>query len=573
MSHIQKFTIGILVSLVLVIGAAKPDLALAALSISSVTPNLVVNDIPNAITITGTDFAVDAQVKIGGSDISTGIALVTNRLSDTELLANLPAGFSPGVYTVYVVNPAETTSLPGGLTVVAPTPAATSTAQPFTRPQISVKAYSTSVGSIKYGQNFTLNVTLENSGGAQATSLQVSFTSAELLMLKNGGVISLSDLTIGGKINLAQNMTAAAPLSGGNLITVVMIVSYYDELGTPYTENFTLNLKASSASSDLAASTPTPTGDHATRLIISDYQTDLEPLEPGMEFKLELSIKNQGDLTARSVIMIVGGGSGSGSQDGTPGPGGIAGSGGDFTNFAQVGSSNVQSLGDIPAQSILEATQQMIVNVNTIPGVFPMRISFSYTDPEGRQYTDEQVITLLVYSLPKIDISFYQPVGDLYTYQANLLPIQVINIDRRSAVLSNLLVSSTTGTVENGQIFIGYLDTGGYVTLDTLFTPTSPGTADILVSVDYTDDFNQVRTISKTFTMNVLEALVEPSIDPTSSEFSPDMSGGQQETFWHKIWRFILGIFGLDSSAPIDTQPVPVEPENLPAPVYKPGKG
>jgi len=289
-------------------------------------------------------------------------------------------------------------------------------------------------------------------------------------------------------------------------------------------------------------------------------------------FNLELSIQNKGDLPAKSVTMIIGGGSASGGASGTPGAGGVSGSGGDFSNFAPVGSSNVQSLGDIPAQSGLTASQQMIVNVNTNPGAYPMKVTLSYTDSHGNQVNDEQVITLLVYRLPNIDISFYQPVYELYTFQSNLLPIQVVNQGRNAAILGNMTVTSSAGMVENGQTFVGTLESGGYFTLDAMLTPEMGGEVDIMVSIDYTDDFNVARTITKTLTLNVIEMTVDPSLDPNNPEFNGGIPVEQPQTIWQKIWRFILGIFGLDSSTPVEQAPIQVEPGfEQPIPIPMPG--
>jgi hypothetical protein len=378
-------------------------------------------------------------------------------------------------------------------------------------------------------------------------------------------------------VDIAQTMTAANPFYGVSNTALEMNVSYYDDLGVAYTEKFNLNLAVYNTYTGAArAATATPTGVHLSQLIISQYQTDLLELQPGLQFKLTITVKNMGNLTAKSVTMIVGGGSASGGG-GTPGPGGISGSGGDFSNFAPVGTSNVQMLGDIPAQSSLVAEQQLIVNVNTNPGAYPMKVTFSYTDASGAQVNDEQVITLLVYSLPSIDVSFYQPVSELYTNQPNLLPLQVVNLGRKSAMLGTLLVTSTSGMLENGQTFVGPLEPGGYFTLDAMFTPTAgAGQAEILITIHYTDDFSQSRTITQTLTVPVIEMQIDPGLDPNN----PGGGGGgvipveATETVWQKIWRFILGIFGLDSSAaPASTNgPIQIDPGLNPAiPVPAPG--
>jgi hypothetical protein len=145
---------------------------------------------------------------------------------------------------------------------------------------------------------------------------------------------------------------------------------------------------------------------------VQGYQTDPEVLSPGTRFTLRMTIVNVGETPARRITMILGGGTIGGADQGTPGagnPGGLSGSGGDFSNFAPVGSSNVQFLGDLPATTALQASQEMIVNGSTAAGAYALRVSLIYTDPRGNSLTDDQVISLLVFSQPILDISFYRP--------------------------------------------------------------------------------------------------------------------------------------------------------------------
>jgi hypothetical protein len=473
---------------------------------------------------------------------------------------------------VSAVGTEETSTATATAATIAPTAIPEQTEAPFSRPQIIVESYSSSAtNGIIYGQNFKLTVRLMNSGGSNAYGLQLTFTSPELLMLGNGGIMTSKELARKGKNNFEQSMTAANYFYAVSLTSVDLTVSYYDEKGTQYSDKFTLYLKVyNTYTGGGTSATATPTGVHLSQLIISGYKTDIALLQPGLQFKLDLTIDNKGDLPAKSITMIVGGGSSS-SGGGTPGPGGVSGSSGDFSNFAPVGTSNVQSLGDIQPGKSLVASQQMIVNVNTNPGAYPMKVTLSYTDSHGTQVNDEQVVTLLVYSLPSVDIGFYQPVTELYTYQSNLLPLQVINIGRKTAILGNMTISSTSGMVENGQAFVGSLEPGGYFTLDTMLTPDAAGEVEVVVTVEYTDDFNTARTITKTLIVNVVEMQTDPSLDPNSPEFNNGgMPVDQPETLWQKIVRFILGLFGLDSGTNSGSQPTQIEPTT---PQIKPSTG
>src|SRR5688572_10057107 len=331
-----------------------------------------------------------------------------------------------------------------------PVPPATNTPIPtvqsgFVRPQIAVRSYRTNPVDVQYGGDFKLFVRLRNDGQVQASNVQVSFTSADFLALGNGGVVIVGDLGAGNSVDIEQVLTAVAYL-WKPIASVEMNLSYYDETGVTYAEKFTLNISIAGGGF-VSAATATPTGVKNSQLVITSYAVSIDPLQPGEQFTLTMTVQNTGNVGAQRVTMIVGGGSSSGSSDGTPQPGGVSGGSGEFTNFAPVGASNVQTLGDLTAGGAVQATQNLIVNVSTNPGAYPMKVSFSYLNDKGDVINDEQVITLLVYSLPTVDVSFYRPPDPFFVGQPGALPVQVVNLGRRTAVLGTLKIESASGKI------------------------------------------------------------------------------------------------------------------------------
>jgi len=544
----------------------------AALSITSFSPAGVVNNVDNAITINGEDFASDVQVKFGDTPV------IVTYYSTTKLIVRIPAGFAPGEYSISVINPSASTSFSfsTALTVTAPTPTPTlpptATPLPYVRPQIVIDTYSLSVDSIRYGQDFNLKMTLDNAGGSMANGIQITFTSSDLLMLKNGGVIGAGDLGVVGKESFSQTMTAAASLFGVTRVSVDMNVSYFDDKGTAYSDKFLLLFPVASiyTGGSVSGATATPTGVHRPQLVVMGYLTDAEPLQPGVQFTLSMSVQNVGTVAARGVTMIIGGGSASGSGSGTP-QAGVSGGSGEFTNFAPVGSSNIQSLGDLQPGASLTADQRLVVNVSTNPGAYPMKVTFSYLDDQGNPVNDEQVITLLVYNLPNVDVSFYQPVGTLMAGQPNLLPFQVVSLGKRNVVLGKMKVETSGGMLENSEGLVGSLDPGGYFTLDVMLTPNEPGPIDLIITIDYTDDFNQVRSVTQTLTLDVTDMMFEPTPDMSAPGGGFEVSNAP-ESFWQKAWRFILGMLGLDSGASsTSTAPAVEQPTLIPIVPSGPG--
>ncbi len=559
---------------VLVSSLALPGPA-HALDITGISPSAVPVGVASTVTISGAGFESDVVVTLSGYPHP----LVITSWSTTELTVIVPADVPAGVYTITassLLSPPDDSF--SSLTVLAaptptntplptPTPQPTNTPGPFGRPQLAVKSYRTNVGEIRYGQDFNLVVRMENAGQLRAYNAQAVFTSADLVPLKTGGVAVIGEVEPGVSFDVGQQMRANASLYGKTSVIVEMTVTYYDEKGTQYSEKFTLNVPV--VASNYVYVSPTPTFATRSQLVITAYETDLQPLQPGAQFTLQLTIQNMGNANAKNVTMIVGGGSTSSGGGGTPQPGGVSGGSGEFSNFAPVGSSNVQSLGDIASGSTLKAQQNLIVNVSTNPGAYPLKITLSYADEKNTVINDEQVITLLVYQLPVVELSFYQPVLSLTAGMPNPLPIQITNLGKKSAVLGSMKITTNNGSVENDSALVGNIEAGGFFTFDSTVYPDTPGALELTVTIEYTDDFNQARTIIKTLTLDVMEMPMEPTPDPNIPDGGEIPVSGGEQTFWQKAWRFILGLFGLDSGIP---QPEPVQPP-MDEPMPVPGGG
>ncbi len=441
---------------------------------------------------------------------------------------------------------------------------ATTTSEPpggYERPVIVVDTYSLSEDTISPGDSFTLYVTLYNAGQMYATNIVALFTPGDLIPRDTGGVIAVGEIAPGNHRQFGQPLALSSSI-WSDVASINMSVSYTDESGQSYTESFVITLPIFyyySAATSTPTPTPSPTPSSKPQLVITGYNTDIVPLQPGFQFRLALNVQNMGSSSAKRVTMVVGGGGSSGGNSGTPEPGGISGTGGDFTNFAPIGSSNVQSLGDFSAGFNQTAYQPLIVNVNTNPGAYPLKISFVYIDEQNHVLVDDQVITLLVYRLPQVEINFYQQVAALFAGQPNTLPLQVVNLGKNSVVLGNMKINGTSGQFMNNSILVGALDPGGYFTLDATYIPDMPGTYELQVSIDYTNDFNQSQVISKTLSVDVMEQpIIEPPTDGGQNG-GIDVNPPQPETFLQKIWRIILGLIGLDSGVPAN-QPTDLQP-------------
>ncbi len=461
---------------------------------------------------------------------------------------------------------------------LAPEPTVTPAPADPGRPLIVVETYEIGQETVEAGQEFNLQVRIKNIGNRLAFNIVASFTPGDFIPRVSGGVLATTELDPGERKKFNQPLTASMDLLGKRYGTVVMTLTYDDAEGAAYAGTFNLSIPVTPARyfvQPTATPTPTPTSLPSFRpqILITSYQTDVPYLQPGYRFNLALDVTNLGNADAQRVTMIIGGGSGSaGGLPGTPDVGGVSGAGGDFGNFAPVAASNVQFLGDLQESQSLKASADLIVNASTNPGAYPMKISFSYTDERGAVFNDDQVVTLLVYSPPQVDVNFYRPPDPLFAGQTSVLPLQIVNLGRKSVVLGTMRVSTGAGQLMNDSILVGALDIGGYYTLDTMLTPDLPGPLELQINIEFTDDFNQPQVISRTLSVEVQEMIMpEPGTGEGGEGIPPDGGfpiPGEPETFWQKVLRFLRGLFGLDSGS---SQPTPGEMPPVEAPQEDPG--
>ena len=435
----------------------------------------------------------------------------------------------------------------------AQTPNDTSTPEPnLTQPLLYIESYSPGANDgVSPWAPFNFTFVLANNSDSVARNVVMTFTSEDFIPL-DGGVFTLNNIAKGDRPGATLRFRVSDYSTWKYSGVINANVAYTDEAGTPYTTSFIFYIAIAQSASGSATQTPTPVSENKPQLVISKYSTDLDPLQPGSAFKLNLSIGNVGTANAKNVSLVYGGGSGQlPNEQGTPQVG-VSGSTADFANFAPVGSSNIVLLGDLAMGAQTETEQEFVVNVSTVPGAYPLKISLvSYTE-NGLRVIDDQAITLLVYSLPQLEISFYRDPGMFFNGTPTTLPLQITNLSRKSTVLGNMTVTTDSGEIMNGTSLVGNLDPGGYFTLDAMYTPFMEGKTKINITINYTDDFNQLRTYESSMEIEVQPAMVMPE-EPTQT--NPEMPTESEEPtgFFAKIWNAIKGFLGIGTSS----EPVP----------------
>jgi len=449
------------------------------------------------------------------------------------------------------------------------------TAEPTGRPLVIVTGYDQG-GSVRGGQEFTLKLQFGNKGQFTASNILITFDNTGFLAKNTGGVLSIGAIAPGNEYTVSQNFVVGSDLTWSGVGSLTGTYTYDDPYGKNYSGNFSCTITIAYPSSSGAYATATPTVSKRPQLVVSNFTTDVDTLQPGTIFTINLDVRNLGSADARNITMVLGGGAT--SDNGTPGPGGVSGSSGELTNFAPIGSSNVVFIGDLAKDAVVTVPVKLIVNVTTTPGAYTLKLSFVYTDPAGNRPVDDQVITLLVYSLPQVEIGYYRDPGIFNAGMMTVLPIQVTNLGNKSYILGNMKVTADNAEISNNVSLVGALEPGGYYTLDVNFMPYQEGPLDLKISINYTDDFNMPRFVEQTMQLEIQPAMDfgptpggDGTIAPGQDGKNPVDGLGQPETFLQKVWRAIKGFLGLDGGTaqptvpateiPTDSKPIPVGPK------------
>lgn len=450
---------------------------------------------------------------------------------------------SPTITPSPTIEPSHT---PINTPTIIPTP----TVVDYLRPIIIVQEYSLSENGAYPGENVNLALKLHNSGQTTARNILVIFETGELVPLETGGVKAVTQLAPGEIAHINQPLKVSSSLYGVDNAAMVIRVSYVDDRSINFEESFNLSFPIESYTYYQPMPTKTPEKDPNPKLIIAAYRFDKLPLEAGMIFNLELDVINMGDKSARDITLIIGGGSVDYSSSGLA-PSGITGAVADFSNFAPYNTGNLRFVGDLPPKNTLTIICPMIVNTTTEPGVHPFKISFAYSDEEGtEEYLDEQMVTILVHRIPRVEISFYRDPGFFQIGNPGILPIQVLNIDKENINVISLELLVSQGTVSPTSVQVGSIESGGYFTQDFSIVPEQPGDMEINFVLNYVDDFNQEKQIEELIELQV-EPLSEPQVSEPEIQDSESNQSNQPNTertnFLSVLWRLLLGLFGLDS--------------------------
>jgi hypothetical protein len=206
----------------------------------------------------------------------------------------------------------------------------------------------------------------------------------------------------------------------------------------------------------------------------------------------------------------------------------------------------------------------LLVDGSAESGLVPIDVSLTYDSVYGIEETETFTISLRVIATPHLNIDFYEDIPQPVTVGSTFdLPIEVINIGENSVNVSTIEAESDLLQITGGSLYLGQLDGGTSGTFSPSAEAMQAGTATVVVTVNYLDDFQQPQTITQRLSVEVEESSSplqggngtgESSSNGT--EFTPPSgtqsgfptggrAGGRTMTTGQRAINGVLGFFGL----------------------------
>jgi len=366
------------------------------------------------------------------------------------------------------------------------------------------------------GRPFTLQVQVKNVGDAAAQDLVVVVQDETLIVPGQEG-----NRYPVGKLNAGEVVTATFSLlmqedapPGAHGLKVVL--AYRDRTGKPLTVTEQVGVTVQGT----RVSPP--------RVLITAAHFQPEIPAPGDVVTLTLDLMNVGEQKARRVLTSLG--------ESSKAP----------TSVALLDTGNVRFLSNIPGGGTAHIVQRLFISGSAQPGVYTLPIDFAYEDEKGNTLQDTQQVSLRVRRRPLLQVQFYEAVPPALVGRPIHLPIEVTNLAPTGLNVTTLEARSDTLQIQDGRLFVGYLDGSSTTSLDATAIARTPGLHTIHVLVHYVDDFGHLSSWQGNLTVRVQAA--PPTPTPALGKSVQSGAGqGKQEGILQKIWRVIRGILGLGS--------------------------
>ncbi len=488
-------------------------------------------------TNVGTFGANEVLVEIGDSNVFTGLG-TSPRFNEmgigAQVSTSIRVGIADDIESGYYDIPVDFTyhhSALGGTRQTDPrTIGVYVTGEPdevSVSPNLIIEGSQISPGT---DGEMLVDLTLHNVGTGTAYDVIVNMDTSEVFSPAAG---HSSAFVIEQSIGVDAVETLTIPMvivsDPGGQVNQSFTLEYYDYDGASYsdTQNVPILLSGSTTQSPY--------------LLVQGYEVSPLPIIPGADIRLTLDIHNLGQGPAKDVFIRLG-------EDISS-----------LEPLAPVGSSNVLYIEEVPAQSQVQIGFDLKVDGSASAGLVPIDVLLTYDNLYSLETSETYSISLQVESTPQFYIYLFEDVPEpIQVGDSFEVPVQIVNIGQNTVNINTVVIKSDILQISDGQIYMGALDSGTSGSVLAQADASQPGTATVVVEINYLDDYQQPQVYTHLFTFEIKDG-GQPT-NPNSGEAGVDgpafgeMGGGgpmsgpgatEEMTLGQRIWQGILGFFGL----------------------------
>jgi hypothetical protein len=351
------------------------------------------------------------------------------------------------------------------------------------------------------GTENSVTVNLVNIGDEGLTDVEVSLVSASpYIAILDGGRINIGELDPDEDITLDVIIAVSRSAPVG-VYTLSTSSSYQGADGQVYMEASTLGVSVESVEVPVQ-----------TSIVMSSYDTSIDPVRPGDEFELVMELECLGSdgHDVKAALSL------------------------DPLTGISTMSPTLVSLGDMSPGEQSKAKFDLLVSGNVWAGQYPGIATITYLDTDGVPRSLMETVTLSVRGIVEFTLinvgSVSAGVGESKELEADMLlvgteSVQFVNVE----VVEDSNFELTTQSEE----YIGAVDPDSPIPFEVWFRVadgTEVGKHSLTLRITYQDDLNQEHVETLELTVDVEEASAQANTQASST-------GG----FW--VWlRRLLGL-------------------------------
>ncbi|NLB51339.1 MAG: hypothetical protein GX808_00140, partial [Syntrophomonadaceae bacterium] len=358
------------------------------------------------------------------------------------------------------------------------------------------------------GQSSPVKIQLKNDSDLILKNLELKlsgFSSNTINLDKWSDTQYIAQLGKGGTVAAEYRLYTDTKLEKG-IYPLNLGIKYLDEYGQEYTQESTVYLPVSGKGGSDDEYTP--------RLIIDNYYYPGEYMQPGIPFDLSLSFYNTSAATAIGNIKV------SINSDGDV--------------FSPVGGSNSFYIDQLAAGGRIEKSLTLKPKHDAENGNYNINVDLQYQDSKGTQYNEKELISIPVNQNIILFVTDVVTPAEAFVGMPTSVSIDFYNTGR--SLIRNLIVTAEGDfQIQDGNAYLGNLETGKENYFDVTIIPQKEGTAEGKIVLQYEDNIGQPFIVEKAFQIN---AMVQ--------EMPPDMPGmmpedQQPQQKFPQKWMIIAG--------------------------------